>query len=201
MGNPFGQFIKIPDDRNFFVTSDQHFYHKNIISYCNRPFKDWCEMNTVMTEAWFDKVKKDDIVFHLGDVFCGCGVVGVSTEQAITFWNSLPGKKILIKGNHDERLVGKVPMFVDGGDEINKKDYLVVRWQGWDFYMCHRPLHDWKEMFTWDNKKAMLYGHRHESLLPDSSSNSVYNVCVDVNDWAPVNSNRILDELDFTIPF
>lgn len=191
MATPFGQYIKIPDEKDFWITSDHHFFHQNIIKYCNRPFKDWCEMNTIMTEEWFNVVKEDDIVFHLGDIFCGCGVVGVSTQEAIEFWNSLPGKKILIKGNHDERLVNKVPMFVDADDEVNVKNFLIVKWRNKELYLCHRPL-DWKNINAGGicADKYMIHGHTHNYKFPEEWN--IFNVSVDVNNWTPVLASSII---------
>ena len=35
-----------------FVCSDSHFYHENIIKYCNRPYSSVDEMNADMIEKW-----------------------------------------------------------------------------------------------------------------------------------------------------
>lgn len=86
---------------NMFITSDMHFGHANIIKYCNRPFKDVDDMNNKLIHNWNQRVKEDDIVYHLGD-FCFKGGVegGISKPQ---YWeNQLNGKIIHIKGNHDK---------------------------------------------------------------------------------------------------
>ena len=56
-----------------FFTSDQHFYHRNIIKYASRPFS--LDNNGVLkcAETIFNNYNKvvsdEDIVFFLGDVF------------------------------------------------------------------------------------------------------------------------------------
>lgn len=106
---------------SIFLTSDTHFYHKNVIRYCNRPFtknlenflkdaesigfedqikkglaidKDVEEMNNAMVENWNRIVGPDDTVYHLGDFAMAARAVEVFTPR-------LNGKKILIMGNHD----------------------------------------------------------------------------------------------------
>jgi len=85
------------DRRNVFFTSDTHFYHTNIIEFCNRPFKNMEDMNETLIANWNKAVGPDNIVFHLGD-FC-LGNFGK--------WNRildrLNGKIHLILGNHDFR--------------------------------------------------------------------------------------------------
>ena len=53
------------DGSKVFFTSDTHFYHGNIIRFCNRPFKDVEMMNETIISNWNDTVGQDDIVFHL----------------------------------------------------------------------------------------------------------------------------------------
>ena len=49
-----------------YLTSDQHFNHKNIIKYCDRPFANTDYMNTEIIRNYNNIVKDDDIVYHLG---------------------------------------------------------------------------------------------------------------------------------------
>lgn len=85
------------DGRNVFFTSDTHFYHTNIIEFCNRPFKNMEDMNETLTANWNKADGPNDIVFHLGD-FC-LGDFGK--------WNrildGLNGKIHLILGSRDLR--------------------------------------------------------------------------------------------------
>ena len=40
------------DYERTFLFADPHFYHKNIIGYENRPFKDVYEMNDIIISNW-----------------------------------------------------------------------------------------------------------------------------------------------------
>ena len=78
-----------------FITSDLHLGHSNIISLCNRPFRDVEEMNDTIINNWNSVVKSGDTVYVLGDFsFKGKGVHD--------YLNRLNGDIILIKGNHDK---------------------------------------------------------------------------------------------------
>lgn len=79
----------------YFVISDTHFNHKNIIGYCNRPFKDVDDMNKTMIKLWNETVSNNDVVLHLGDVAFG------NKEEAKKILQQLNGRKVLIRGNHD----------------------------------------------------------------------------------------------------
>lgn len=85
---------------DFFI-SDTHFRHKNVIQYCDRPFQDVHQMNDAMVGNWNAIVGSSDTVWILGDfVFGGLGPI---TE----FNQKLTGKKILVRGNHDDKRVLK----------------------------------------------------------------------------------------------
>jgi calcineurin-like phosphoesterase family protein len=74
------------------------FGHKNILKYCpNRKFNSIEEHDNHIIKQWKLKVKETDVVFHLGDFSFG------SVDFAVNILNSLPGKKVLITGNHDKR--------------------------------------------------------------------------------------------------
>jgi len=76
-----------------FFTSDHHFFHKNVLIYCNRPYNSVEEMNEQLIRKWNDVVKEDDDVYHLGDFSL--------SAKALHVVRQLNGRKILIPGNHD----------------------------------------------------------------------------------------------------
>ena len=80
---------------NIYIIGDPHFWHKNIINYCNRPFTTVEEMNETLIRNWNKVVGKQDIVYILGD-FALCG-----KDKIIEVAQRLNGRKRLILGNHD----------------------------------------------------------------------------------------------------
>ena len=75
--------------------SDQHFYHHNIIRYSERPFDNVEHMNNEMLSRYYQTVTDNDLVIFGGDIAFG------EVEKGRTLLANLPGKKILVLGNHD----------------------------------------------------------------------------------------------------
>jgi calcineurin-like phosphoesterase family protein len=76
-----------------YLTSDTHLNHANIATYCDRP-TDFTER---IIRNWQQTVQPDDLVIHLGDVFIG------PVEGWRRIHPLLPGRKILVRGNHDRQ--------------------------------------------------------------------------------------------------
>jgi len=136
-----------------FITSDIHFGHKNIMSFCpvsRARFKgDVDYMNAQIIQDWNNMIGPDDLVYILGDVaFC-------SWEKAVGFLRSMNGRKILIKGNHDSKLV-KSPEFVACFESIH--DYLTITYNGTRVSMFHYPIAEWDQMHR---GAVHFYGHLH----------------------------------------
>jgi len=74
-----------------YLFSDSHFNHQNIATYCQRP----ANFTELIIKRWNETVKPEDTVIHLGDV-----QIGKKSEWIMP---SLPGRKILIRGNHDRQ--------------------------------------------------------------------------------------------------
>ena len=77
-------------------SSDLHFGHANIISYCDRPFRDVAEMDEWLVSAWNDAVGVDDDVWLLGDVALG------DRDLTLATVSRLHGRLRLVAGNHDK---------------------------------------------------------------------------------------------------
>lgn len=176
------------NDVNLFFTSDTHFWHSNIIKYCNRPFMDIEEMNEEIIKRWNDKIEKNDLVFHLGDfAFCG-------PSQYKTLLERLNGKIILILGNHDWRNIKEGYMSKFNG--IYQQ--LRIKVDDQRIYLNHFPFlcyeGSWRGVWQ-------LFGHVHSGpynngggldnprlkmLLPGQ-----YDVGVDNNNFTPISYKEL----------
>ena len=87
---------KDPITPRIFVTSDLHIGHKNVIPYCNRPYKDAYEMNTDIVKRINDTVGENDILYINGDV-------SLNPNSMEWFMQRIKCKNVhLIEGNHDK---------------------------------------------------------------------------------------------------
>lgn len=151
-----------------FVISDTHFAHKNIIDYCNRPFKDIHEMDEAMIKNWNETVSNDDVVIHLGDFGLG------NKEYIRSIIQRLNGKKILILGNHDN---WSEQFYRDAGFHTVSRFPILYA----DFYICsHAPI-QMPQLTCYQN----LYGHIHtDPNYVDNASARCF--CVERIGYRPV---------------
>lgn len=135
-----------------YITSDLHFSHANIKKFCPKTrarYPDVIQMDQMMIQEWNEQVAPEDIVYILGDIaFCGA-------EQAVAIMQRLNGKKILIEGNHDIKLL-KDNSFRGCFIEIHQ--YLRLAYNGQLIIMFHYPIFDHDQAAR---GSIMLHGHRH----------------------------------------
>ncbi len=133
------------------VTSDLHFYHKNILKYSakTRPYSDVSEMNESIQLEWNTNVHPDDTVYILGDVAFS------NAQQAAAILCRLNGRKVLIRGNHDAKLV-KQPDFCQFFENIY--DYYELNYEGFKVVMFHFPIIEWNNCHR---GSILLHGHLH----------------------------------------
>jgi len=154
-----------------FFTSDTHFYHKGILRHGRKKsngedFKDVDEMNDTLIKNWNKYVRHDDCIYHLGDfAFCG-------TQKACSILECLPGRKFLIKGNHDYELSRK-PEFQKYWEWIKDIYSLKVPIETPNpvgtgktishqrIVLCHYAMRVWDQIHrgSWQ-----LFGHSHGNL-------------------------------------
>jgi len=115
---------------NIFLISDTHFYHSNIVKYCNRPF---CH-ETLMIKNWNNIVKENDIVIHLGDFALGYDKINFNSKKECYkhLLDNLNGQKYLVRGNHDR----ETKSFYKQIGFIEVYDYFILN----DALLLHYPL-------------------------------------------------------------
>jgi len=111
-----------------FFTSDNHFGHKNVIKYCDRPFKDVHTMNRTMIENWNATVGVKDTIIHVGDFSFA------AKSLTRTILQKLNGYKILVRGNHDKSASQMLSL---GFDVVCNS--LNMRIGGENVHICHYP--------------------------------------------------------------
>jgi len=170
-----------------FFTSDLHFGHHNIIKYCNRPFKDADEMDETLIRNWNEIILETDTkVFTEPDEVYIIGDLSLAPpERTAQILDRLNGKKTLIRGNHDKRLVKKFSYILkDRGIEVF--DLLEIAPLIGDkkqpITLCHYPMKVWNHSHqgAW-----MLHGHSHGNL-PDNPDALIMDVGVDCHKYWPV---------------
>jgi calcineurin-like phosphoesterase family protein len=83
---------------NTWFTADFHLGHANISRYCNRPFATVEEMDQAIVERLNASVKRDDVLYFLGD-FCMGG-----RQRIFAYRRRIHCKKIFaVPGNHDNQ--------------------------------------------------------------------------------------------------
>lgn len=145
----FNQKLSSDDSREYFITSDLHFWHKGVLGFCpnTRPYENVEDMNQSLIEHWNSKVGKDDVVFSLGDF---CFKAKQATQEII---DQLNGNIVWIRGNHCYKVFNQLG--------IPTYDYLEVRYDGVKVCMMHFPISCWNQQ---GRDSAMLHGHTHGSF-------------------------------------
>jgi len=161
------------------ITADHHFSHPGIITSCQRPFADTDEMNAALVHAWNEVVAPGDDVFHLGDFAWR----GRRTELEAIF-DRLNGNKYLLPGNHDDRVVRRLPWkaILPPIHEVRVGEEILV--------LSHYPLKTWNKARYGTRQ---LYGHVHGRIPATRQS-----IDVGVDSWGyrPVPVERLVAVMD-----
>lgn len=156
-----------------FFTADEHYFHDNIIDYCDRPFDRWFEMNEEIIKRHNERVFKDDVVYHLGDFTLK------GKELAESVISQLNGKHIFIKGSHD----------------YWNKDlpYLMeIKIGKYYFVLCHYAMITWPRSY---HGSVQLFGHSHGKLGSQFPRKQM-DVGVDTNNFYPYSFEDIRKKLE-----
>ncbi len=179
-----------PDELWF--TSDTHFWHENIIKFCDRPFRNAEEMNSELIRRWNETVPEDGIVFHLGDFCHG------SPKQWNEILDSLHGRIYLILGNHDMK-------YYRGGD-MSRFEYvtqqMTIRVGTQSIILNHNPFLCYGGSYrnVWQ-----LFGHVHSGPFSRTGLDHPrlkvlfprqYDVGVDNNGYRPVSFAYVKEKIE-----
>lgn len=153
-----------------FFSSDHHFNHKNIIQFCNRPFKDVAEMNETMIANWNRVIQPTDTIYHLGDF--GFGDIG-------KVLNRVNGKIHMVVGSHDKQIWDHKSRFVEIGRIFEFEE----------FTMCHYAMRVWPRSHY---NTCHLFGHSHGKLEGQGKS---FDIGVDSWGFTPVSLDTVRKEM------
>jgi calcineurin-like phosphoesterase family protein len=172
------------------LTSDQHYGHKNIIEYSGRPFRDVDHMTSELIERHNRLVGDADEVWHLGDF-------SLDARLVARILPTLRGKHHLVVGNHDachpmhHRHVRAEKKYLAAGFVD-----IAVSAELDGFLLQHMPYsgdHADRERYTeWrprDEGRWLLHGHVHESW---KVRDRMINVGVDQWGYAPVTLDEVI---------
>jgi len=149
-----------------FFTSDPHLGHKAIAKY--RPFVRNTEHNTeLFVDDWNKTIGKNDMVYMLGDV--------AFDNESLKLIGSLRGRKILVKGNHDDYVLTRAQ--TDVFEEIHGMISYKKAW------LTHCPIHPHELR----GRKVNVHGHVHnksimrkKNIFWQEEDPRYVNACVDV---------------------
>lgn len=148
-----------------FFIADTHFGDKNVFEMSGEKkfFASAKEKDNVIIERWNETVAPEDTVFILGDF------------GDMNYWYHLNGKKILIKGNHDNE------RYCDIIYPIIYENF---------FILSHEPM--WVDE---DSPYANIFGHIHYNPIYKTVSSRSYCVCACRNNYTPVEFETIKEAM------
>lgn len=138
------------------VIADPHFGHRGVCQFLGkdgaklRPWDSPDEMDRDMSERWNAIVEDQDRIYVMGDV--------AINRRCLQIFNSLKGRKALIKGNHD---IFKMRDYAPYFDDI--RAYVVGKFEERKYILSHIPLHpDSVGRFG-----INIHGHLHDRSIDD----------------------------------
>lgn len=169
---------------NYYI-ADTHFGHDNIRRLSNRPFNSVEEMDKTIIDNWNNKVADNDDVYILGDF-------SYKSEDPLNYLKKLNGRKHLIIGNHDTKVL-KNPACKKYFVEIT--DLKMLEDSGTPIVLCHYPLVEWNGYYR---NVLHFYGHVHNTYHNETTRyardmKNAYNVGIDVIGFAPCTLKEIIN--------
>jgi calcineurin-like phosphoesterase family protein len=193
-------FKKLLTTGKVWITSDNHYGHKNICRGVTnwrtqdgevpvdstRDFQTIEQMNQRLVDGINHFVGQDDTLIMLGDVsFGGFDNIGIFLERLVCH------NIHLILGNHDTH-IERDRDFVRGRF-LSVQHYLEVNIEGQDFVLCHYPLQSWNGL-----NKGVIHLHGHVHLPPHRKfgNGKRLDVGMDGNGMDPYSISEIIKIMD-----
>lgn len=162
-------------ESKIFLIGDLHLGHRNIIKYCNRPFKDVEDMTEQLVKNWNSVVGNNDIVYVDGD-YALCG-----KQKIIEITERLNGRKRLILGNHDD---ASISTYREAGFEFVYNHPIVLD----DFFIVsHIPLVGISENAPFAN----IFAHVHDDPAYKDCSCRSFCVSAERINYTPIEFETI----------
>ena len=166
---------------NIWLISDTHFNHARDFILQPRGFTTINEMNEAIIQRWNDRVKPDDIVYHLGDVIMG------DLDSGIELIKRLNGHIRLAIGNHDTP--ARIEAFKSLFDDI-QFGYRIIKKKK-VFLLTHYP----QITGNYDNSQTYsIHGHTH-SLNPFNEDYPMYNVSCEAHFCTPILFEEAIEQI------
>jgi len=161
-------------------TADFHLSHRNIIKYCNRPFRDVEDMDNIIIKNMISKIKSGDTLYFLGDLT-------FKVDLARKFFESFKNVKIyFLIGNHDSTKV--IKLAEEYCESVSHLKNIQINNQS--ITLCHYAMRVWNKSHfnSWQ-----LYGHSHGTLTPIGKQ---YDVGIDTNKFYPISFDELVDVME-----
>jgi len=175
-----------------FITADEHYGHRNIIKYCNRPFANVDEMRETIIERHNKKVPNSSnyLTIHVGDMFWNTLALG----EALDILGRLNGRHAFVFGNHDDLIEKYLTDFGYQFDwmvgENKASGCRLLHYDKHEITLCHYAMTVWSKSHkgSW-----MLFGHSHGELKTPGKS---FDIGVDSHNFEPWSLEEIAVEME-----
>lgn len=155
------------------TTADWHLGHANCAKW--RGFDSVHHHNQTIMSNYAELVGKNDVVWFLGDI--------ILTADVVPQFNSLPGRKRLVLGNHDtDHFQKRTGLSILDFASLFEQIHGLYKYK--DAWLSHAPIHPQQL-----RGRLNIHGHMHASKLDD---NSYINVSLEQTDMKPVKYQEIL---------
>lgn len=134
-------------------------------------------MDKTIIDNWNKVVKKDDIVYHLGDFGFG------SKEKITEYRKKLNGRIFLILGNHDNHPVNWY--YECGFDKVYDRPIIIQ-----DFYiLSHTPRNGGAPIYGY------IYGHVHNDEMYKNYTTNSFCACVERINYQPILLDKVIKKM------